>query len=397
MSNVLSRRPSTPPDEEQQPFDIERFANHPEPALRQYYRDSQAAAGLIASMRRELAVSEAADRALAAGNSREASRLLSRGLEAQLTAERPAGMLGNLGSTSKSDLERSLPGLSRDDPPPPTTSKRIIVPVNSQPVAQRPAEPAPAPQRPAPSPNAIISQNMNIANGSAVNGLTSSTTTETSQAPGSSAMTQQTPLTQQPQSTPQPVPAPAPPQIQPSSTPTSCCPNPYVHLTSQEREARRAALLRQLEEIQAQIRLLDSAAGGVRVGEFARTLAEHRRELDAGLRNSSPFFPSEGDVANQGGLTGPESAAGPSENGAPRSAAPVKSHGNVTPFFKPTAVSHNPYQSKSVGPSTNEPVSAADPFIAGVGEGLSQKQQESLAAQKRQYLDLMQARNGTAS
>lgn len=269
-----------------------------------------------------------------------------------------------------------------------------------QPVARDPvAASVSAPHRPASLSNAMVTQEPF--------GMPLSARAEADTTVETNSTIQKTLITQATQPAPLPRPAPAPPKTQPCSTAPSCCPNPYAHLTPQESEARRTVLTEQLQEIPAQIRLLDSAAvgagagggGGARVNEFARTLAEHRQELDAGLRKDSPYFPfavlSRYTGCRKEGASARSKSAPELGMGGSSIAVPVTtSQSTVPPLFKTTPTSHqSPYRTKFTGIPASQPVQQADPFLATAGEGLSQEQKDSLARQKQQFLDLMQARS----
>lgn len=281
------------------------------------------------------------------------------------------------------------------------SGKRTIVPINEQSVTRQPVAELVqhSVQQSLTGPN-IIPQD---------NAMPPSARTAVEFAAEPSPTTQKTlvchgnaqPVISRPASAP-PV-APIAPQ-QALSTPDTTPRNAFAHLTPSERAAKRASLIQKLHEIQAELRLLDAeterANAGVRVNEFKNLLETHRRELEAGVRSSSPYFPDYRRPASVGkGLPGKTALAGSETvpGFLPRrplntNVTTVASQGAVSPLSRtmPAQAPDPVHQNSATGASATSSASvdggAFDLFQPN--HELSQSQKDSLAKQKQQFTDL---------
>lgn len=393
MTNVLSRRPSAPPEETaKEPSNLEKYANHPVPSLRQAYKDLKASEGLKASMQKEWKFSQAADRALGCGNYGEASRMLMTGM-----------------------APTRLSGGSEE---PVSMSKRTIVPINAQPVIRRPvSEPAlttghlpPNGQIVNTQRNALQNQHVEMeTEGSRSNTISATASTDVGKAAPPSSTLQKTLIVPRNAQTisKKLVSEPAPPsaQTQQPSAPNTTPRNAFAHLSPSERAAKRAALIQKLHEIQAELRVLDAeterANAGVRVDEFRKLLETHRRELDAGVRSSSPYFPDYRRPADIGKTGAAGKTSAPAESPSFAGPVPVRpltsgvsavpSHGAVSPLFRTMSAQNNDpvQQNSATGASSPASLTAGHAsHLFRPNFELSQSQKERVAQQTQQFSDL---------
>lgn len=352
MMNVLNRprqetqqasSPTVKEDITKRPFDLERCANHPLPALRQAYKDIKLVEKVKAQARSELDRIEAED-----GNARERHRRRVLGL--------PWGPKRILAS------ERLHANLAKDDSLQLSSSSGI----EQLPVAVEGSLPsfAPVPSTVVPSPSTFAPTPLNIATGAGSTSAIKQTTIK--------------PILAQP-AAPTSVPDPIEPAVQRPVTESNNDITPreaIQRLSHGELLKKREELTKRLKEIEAEIRLLDeetervNAAG--RADAFKQVLDQHLHELNTGVRTFSPYFPqyvrpsqlAAGPQAGPLSATASVPAAGSASTTASATAAAQSS---LPPLFRSMPTHGHPPIHPNQLPGKTQSQPAARPVSPAVG------------------------------